>query len=101
MNKRFKITRLNEQGEPTLTLAECQTFFATQPDFEYKESYTASSKEGVHMTLKGDFFMWQVGEVEIPFRMFDGEIYVAISDDVIMQKMVTLAEGLQAEYIEG
>lgn len=101
MNKRYKITRLDEQGNPLLTMEEIQAFFATQTDFEYKLSYTASNKEGVHMTLKGDFFMWQKDGVEIPFRLFDGEIYVAVSQPVIMDKMVELAEGLKAIYVEG
>lgn len=101
MNKRYKITRLDEQNNPTLTLEECQIYFAAQQDFTYEESYTASSAEGVHMTLKGDFFMWKVDAIEFPFRFFDGEIYVAVSQPMIMARMERIAEELNAIYIEG
>lgn len=101
MNIRYKITRLDEQNNPLLTLEECKNFFAAQRDFTYQESYTASSSEGVHMTLKGDFFMWKTETAEFPFRFFDGEIYVAVSQPLIQQRMEQIAEALNASYVEG
>ncbi|MBQ0140783.1 MAG: excinuclease [Kurthia sp.] len=101
MNKRFKITRLNEQGEPTLTLEECQEVFATFEGFKYQDSFTATSKEGVGMTLKGDFFMWTFGDTQIPFRFFGGEVYVAISKPEILHKAIAIADVLKATYVEG
>lgn len=101
MNKRYKITRLDEQENPTLTLEECQAVFATLEGFEYQDFFTATSKEGVGMTLKGDFFMWKLEEAQVPFRFFGGEVYVAISKPEILDKAIEIAEVLKATYVEG
>lgn len=100
MNTRYKITRLDKEGNPTLSLEECQNFFATQVDFEYTDSFSAS-QDGVQMKIKGHFFMWQVENVQIPFRFFDGEIYVAISHPAILDKTMEIARLLEAVYVEG
>lgn len=100
MNTRYKITRLDKEGNPTLSLEECQNFFATQPDFEYSDAFGAS-QDGVHMKIKGHFFMWQVENVQIPFRFFEGEIYVAVSHPVVLDKTMDIARRLEAMYIEG
>ena len=100
MNTRYKITRLDAQGNPMLTLEECQSFFATQSDFEYKDSFGAS-QDGVHMKIKGHFFMWQVENVQIPFRFFEGEIYVAVSHPIVLDKTMEIARLLEAVYVEG
>ncbi len=100
MNTRYKITRLDKQGNPTLSLEECQNFFSTQADFIYNDSFGAS-QDGVHMKIKGHFFMWQLENVQVPFRFFDGEIYVAITHPVVLDKTVEVARLLEANYIEG
>ena len=38
------------------------------------------------MKIKGHFFMWQLENGQIPFRFFDGEIYVAMTHPVILDK---------------
>ena len=101
MNKRFKITKLDEQQNPTITLEQCKEYFATLPDFTYEDAFISKNKEGVTMTIKGDFFMWQIQDVSFPFRLFDGEIYVAVSHPIILEKVEQIATYLQAEYIEG
>ena len=100
MNTRYKITRLDKQGNPTLSLEECRNFFATQADFVYNDSFGAS-QDGVHMKIKGHFFMWQLENVQVPFRFFEGEIYVAITHPVVLDKTVEIARLLEANYIEG
>lgn len=100
MNTRYKITRLDEEGNPTLSLEECRNFFAGQSDFEYNDSFSAS-QDGVQMKIKGHFFMWQLENVQIPFRFFDGEIYVAVSHPVILDKTMEIARLLEAVYVEG
>lgn len=100
MNKRYKITRLDEQENATLTIEQCKAFFNSQADFIYSDQYVVQSN-GTQMTIPGHFFMWQIGETSIPFRFFEGEIYVAISHPIIFEKMVQLAELLEAVYIEG
>lgn len=102
MNPRYRITRnpSGDQPEHAMSLDECKAFFEQQPDFMYAEEYATRSAEAV-MTIKGDFFMWQVGGTQIPFRYFDGDVYVAISHEIIYQKMLEVAEGLSAQYVEG
>lgn len=100
MNTRYKITRLDEDGKPTLSLEECQSFFAAKSDFEYLDSFGAS-QDGVHMKIKGHFFMWQFEHVKIPFRFFEGELYVAVSHPLVLEKMMEIARSLEANYIEG
>ena len=100
MKTRYKITRLDAQGNPTLTLEECKNFFQTKPDFEYNDSFGAS-QDGVHMKIKGHFFMWQLEHTTIPFRFFDGEIYVAVSHPIILEKTMEIARQLEAVYVEG
>ena len=100
MNPRYKITRLNREGNPQLTLEECQSFFATQADFQYNDAFGAS-QYGVHMKIKGHFFMWQLENVQVPFRFYEGELYVAITHPVVLEKTIDIARKLEANYIEG
>ncbi len=100
MNTRYKITRLDAQGNPTLSLEECQSFFAGKSDFIYNDSFSAS-QDGVQMKIKGHFFMWQMEDVQIPFRFFDGEIYVAVPNPSVLDKTIEIARQLEANYIEG
>ena len=100
MNPRYKITRLDNEGNPLLTLEECQQFFAAHSDFTYEDSFGAK-QNGVTMKIAGHFFMWQVGEAKIPFRFYEGEIYVAISHPIILDKTIDLARQLEAMYVEG
>lgn len=101
MNKRFKITKLDAQQYPTLTLEQCKAYFATLPDFTYEDAFVSKNSEGVTMTIKGEFFMWQIQDISFPFRFFDGEIYVAVSHPMIMEKGQEIADDLQADFIEG
>jgi len=100
MNTRYKITRLDEHQNPTITLEECQAFFAQLDEFIYSDHYIINSN-GTQMHIPGHFFMWQVEQGQIPFRFFDGEIYVAISHPLIFEKMVQIAVMLEANYVEG
>lgn len=102
MNSRYRITRNlhSDQFENVIPLNECQLFFANQADFTHSEQYSTRSGETV-MTIKGEFFMWQVGEVQIPFRYFEGDVYVSVSHESIYQKMLEVAEGLNAQCMEG
>lgn len=102
MNTRYRITRNlhDEQCENTISLAECKAYFSTQADFAHAEEYSVRSNETV-MTIKGEFFMWQVEGTQIPFRYFEGDVYVSVSHEIIYHKMLEVAEGLKAQYIEG
>ena len=102
MNTRYRITRSvhDDQVENVISLEECKMFFAQQDDFVHREEYSSRSGDTV-MKIKGEFFMWQIGEVQIPFRYFEGDVYVSVSHEVIYHKMLEVAEGLNAQYIEG
>ncbi|MCR8659771.1 hypothetical protein [Paenibacillus endoradicis] len=102
MNTRYRITRSpqGDQVEKGMSLEECKIFFAQQADFVHAEEYSSRSGETV-MKIKGEFFMWQLGEVQIPFRYFDGDVYVSVSHEVIYHRMLEVAEGLHAQCIEG
>lgn len=58
-------------------------------------------QDGVHMKIKGHFFMWQLDNVNIPFRFFEGELYVAVSHPIVLEKTMEIARSLEANYIEG
>ena len=100
MNKRYKITQLDENEQPLLTLEQCKAVFTEQHDFTYEDAFIVT-QDGVQMKIKGDFFMWHVNDVKIPFRFFDGEVYVAVAHDVVYEKAKFMASLLQADCIEG
>ncbi|WP_211746240.1 hypothetical protein [Paenibacillus sp. Marseille-Q4541] len=102
MNKRFRITRSMQENnaEQTISLEECKQYFASKPDFTYSSVFTVKGPEST-MTINGDFFMWKQGDVEIPFRLYMGDIYVAISNDDIVPKMIEIATDLRADIVEG
>ncbi|MBY0219140.1 hypothetical protein [Paenibacillus illinoisensis] len=102
MNQRFRITRtMQEQNEkPNITLEECKAYFATQPDFTYSQVYTVQGTEST-MSIDGDFFMWKQDNMDIPFRLYSGDLYVAISSEAVVPKMIEVATALQADIVEG
>ena len=100
MNPRYKITRHDQEGNPTLSLQECQNFFATKSDFVYRDFYSVT-QDGVNMKINGHFFMWQYESQEIPFRFYENELYVAAAHRAVMDKTKEVARGLEANYIEG
>ena len=103
MNPRYRITKSTTEAEDqqvVLSLEECQVFFSTQPDFLYTREYVVRSGDTT-MTIEGEFFMWQVGGKQVPFRYFEGDLYVAVSHELIYHKMVEVAQALDAQYVEG
>lgn len=102
MNTRYRITRNADGNTPdqAISLDECKSYFATQTDFEYAQQYSFRSADTV-MTIQGEFFLWKLGEVTIPFRYFEGDLYVAVSHEIIFQKILEIAEHLNAQYMEG
>ena len=100
MNPRYKITRHDQEGNPTLSLQECLNFFATKSDFVYRDFYSVT-QDGVNMKINGHFFMWQYESQEIPFRFYENELYVAAAHRAVMDKTKEVARGMEANYIEG
>jgi len=102
MNTRYRITRNpnGDEGNLAISLDECMVYFERQMDFSYAEQYHMRSN-GTIMTINGHFFMWELEGKQIPFRYYEGDVYVAISHEMVFDRMLKVAEGLNAQYIEG
>lgn len=102
MNQRYRITRTFQENnaDQAITLEECQQYFATKADFEYSRVFTVSGPVTT-MSIEGDFFMWSHGDMKIPFRHYEGDLYVAVSNEAVIPKMIEVASDLRADLTEG
>lgn len=102
MNPRYRITRTFQENtsDQAITLEECQQYFATKPDFDYTRVFTVSGPVTT-MSIEGDFFIWSYGDLKIPFRHYMGDVYVAVSDEAVIPKMIEVASDLRADLTEG
>ena len=98
--RRFRMTRSFQENGTAITLEECKRYFSSKPDFTYSPSYTVKGKNAT-MTIDGDFFLWNIGGETIPFRHYDGDLYVAESHDAVVPKMMEIASDLRADVTEG
>lgn len=102
MSQRYRITRAFQQIEPaaqTISLEACKQYFATQPDFTYTSVFTVTG--ATTMSIEGDFFMWSYGDSKIPFRHYQGDLYVSGTNEVVIPKMLEVASALGADVTEG
>ncbi|PUA36619.1 hypothetical protein C8Z91_24880 [Paenibacillus elgii] len=102
MSKRYRITReFKENGasEQDISLEECKRYFSTKPDFAYTSVFTVTG--ATTMSIEGDFFMWTFGDSKIPFRHYQGDIYVSGSNEAVIPKMMEIAGELDADVLEG
>ncbi|MDT9717502.1 hypothetical protein QVE09_01235 [Paenibacillus sp. ClWae2A] len=102
MNQRFRITRSMQESnvEQSISLEECKLYFESQPDFTYSPVLNIVGAEST-MTIEGDFFMWDLEGAQIAFRLYMGDLYVAISNEAIVPKMIEIATDLRADIVEG
>ena len=102
MSQRFRITRSfqEENPEAAISLEEAKQYFASKPDFAYAPSYTVKGPAST-MTIDGDFFMWSHGDAQIPFRHYMGDLYVAVTNEAVIPKMIEIASELRADLTEG
>ncbi|WP_017688589.1 hypothetical protein [Paenibacillus sp. PAMC 26794] len=102
MNQRFRITRSmhDSNAEQFISLEECKLYFASKPDFTYSPVLNIVGAEST-MTIEGDFFMWDLEGAQIAFRLYMGDLYVAISNEAIVPKMIEIATELRADIVEG
>ncbi|MGO4528171.1 hypothetical protein AB4Z30_03755 [Paenibacillus sp. 2TAF8] len=102
MNQRVKITRSMQENNPEqhISLEECKAYFATKAEFTYSTILNIVGAEST-MTIEGDFFMWQHEGQQYPFRLYMGELYVAISNEAIVPVMMEAASHLHADIVEG
>lgn len=102
MSQRYRITRAFQQQEgtePTISLDTCKQYFATQSDFTYSSVFTVTG--ATTMSIEGDFFMWSYGEITIPFRYYQGDIYVSGTNEAVIPRMLEVASALGADVAEG
>jgi len=100
MAQRFRITRSFQENGTAISLEECKLYFSAKPDFAYSSSYTVKGPNAT-MTIEGDFFLWSFEGESIPFRHYDGDLYVAVSHDAVVPKMIEIASELRADVTEG
>ncbi|MCI3927672.1 hypothetical protein MO973_46655 [Paenibacillus sp. TRM 82003] len=105
MAQRYRITRefqSIDEANKTITLEECKQLFETMPDVTYTPAFTVPGKGGAAtMTIDGDFFLWSHGEANIPFRHYQGDLYVSGTNEAVVPKMVEVASALRADIEEG
>ncbi|MDF2961277.1 MAG: hypothetical protein K0S39_3012 [Paenibacillus sp.] len=102
MSKRYRITReFQENGNSaqTITLEESKRYFMSKPDFSYTSVFTVTGNTS--MSIEGDFFMWSYGDTKIPFRHYQGDIYVSGTNEAVIPKMIEVASELGADVLEG
>lgn len=101
MSKRYRVTRtLQENGNfgQTISLEECKQYFTTKPDFTYTSVFTITG--ATTMSIEGDFFMWSHGDSKIPFRHYQGDIYVSGTNEAVIPIMIEIAGELMADILE-
>jgi len=101
MSQRYRLTRELQEHYPmkTISLEECQAYFASQPDFTYTSVFTVTG--ATTMSIEGDFFMWSYGEAQIPFRYYQGDLYVSGTNPAVLPRMMEVASALHADIMEG
>jgi len=102
MSQRYRITRaLQENGnlEQTISLDECKQYFSSKADFTYTSVYTVTGSTS--MSIDGDFFMWNYIDTQIPFRYYQGDIYVSGINEAVIPMMIEVASELIADIQEG
>lgn len=102
MSQRYRITRaLQETGSSAreISLEECKTYFSSKPDFSYTSVFTAMGS--ATMSIEGDFFMWSCGDTKIPFRHYQGDLYVSGTNPAVIPKLIEVAGELGADVLEG
>jgi hypothetical protein len=89
-----------EQAEQPISLEECKDYFAARPDYAYSQVLAVKGPESI-MSIEGDFFMWKHGDADIPFRLYMGDLYVAVSSEAVVPQMIEIATDLRADIVEG
>ena len=102
MSQRYRITREfqeNDNSAQTISLEECKQYFSSKSDFSYTSVFTVTGE--TTMSIEGDFFMWSYGDTKIPFRYYQGDIYVSGTNEAVIPKMIEVAGELRADVVEG
>lgn len=99
MSYDIHITRANHWTESTenpISLNELKDIFLNKNDFEYSNIFTTSGP--FQISISGDFFIWKVDEVTVPFRYSNGRVTVSGADEgYVIDKMKEIAIELNAK----
>ncbi|MEY9094806.1 hypothetical protein [Paenibacillus sp. RC84] len=102
MSQRYRITRAfqeNGNSAKTISLEECKQLFSSKADFSYTTVFTVNG--ATSMSIEGDFFMWSYDEdTKIPFRHYEGDIYVSGTNKVVIPLVIEIASELGADVQE-
>ncbi|NIK77731.1 hypothetical protein FHS15_002869 [Paenibacillus castaneae] len=101
MSQRYRITRAfqeNGNSSQTISLEECKQYFSSKPDFSYTSVFTVAG--ATTMSIEGDFFMWSYDNTKIPFRHYQGDIYVSGTNKAVIPIMIEVASELEADVLE-
>ncbi|WP_426451296.1 hypothetical protein ACP26L_04080 [Paenibacillus sp. S-38] len=102
MSQLYRITRSFQEHEESaaseISLEECKAYFASKPDFTYTTVFTVKGE--TTMSIEGEFFMWSFGEARIPFRHFQGDIYVSGTNKAVIPILMEVAGDLRADVAE-
>ncbi|MHA0858255.1 hypothetical protein [Paenibacillus sp. CMAA1364] len=101
MAQRYKITRgfeENRTSEQTISLEESKQYFAFKIGFTYTNVYTVKGE--TTMSIDGEFFMWDYNGTSIPFRHYDGDIYVSGTNPAVIPMVIEVASELVADVVE-
>lgn len=101
MSQRYRITReFQDKGHSgqTISLEECKQYFASKPDFTYTSEFKVTG--ATTMSIAGDFFMWSYNDKKIPFRHYEGDIYVSGTNAAVVPIMMEVAGELEADVLE-
>lgn len=101
MNKRYRLTRSMQANAEAISLEECKQYFDGKADFTYSPVLHVQSADRTQMTVEGDFFMWNHDGLLIPFRHYEGDLYVSGVHDAVIPKMLEIASALHADVMEG
>ncbi|GAB6989109.1 hypothetical protein [Paenibacillus pini] len=102
MSQRYRITRAFQENSDlpqTISLEECKQYFTSQPDFTYTSVFEVTGSTS--MSIQGDFFMWSFKDTKIPFRYYQGDVYVSGTNEAVIPRMLEVAGELRADVTEG
>ncbi|GGD83623.1 hypothetical protein [Paenibacillus nasutitermitis] len=100
MSQRYRITRSFQEdtnSAQTISLEECKQYFSFKPDFYYTDVFTVTG--ATSMSIEGDFFIWSYGDMKIPFRHYEGDLYVSGTNKAVIPIMIEIAGELRADVL--
>lgn len=99
----YELNIKREDKSKKITKDEWANYINSNSDFEPIEERSASTKEGITLTISTPSAgLWKTEKHEVPFTFYEshGEITVKNPDNWIIEKMISMAQELNA-VVEG